>query len=226
MGGLRGRGGRIGGTAVIRGGRGHGGGRAGRAPDLRRRRGKTKNPDFLDDPNEPDTPEVQAYMDRMEMGVEAPYEAGMTVKEALKLEFPPLATDSVPEGLISTIRDRVKALTGQHGNELDTPQEHAKRYLKGNGTLFLNDEDLAGATSVAPHSYKTLDEVDRQDILQTLVAGKYQALKEPKVGDILGTLDTYGLKNETYLPKDREILKAKILELFKATPQPKQAKRS
>jgi hypothetical protein len=155
---------------------------------------------------EPYTPEEQAYIDSVEMGVEVPYKAGVTFRQALELEFPPVATHSAPDGLAATIRDRIRAVTGHYGNELGSAEE-----------LSVNDKDSAKATGTILDSHETLNESQRQEILQNMVAGHYQAVKQPTTSDTLRSVDTYGLKNETYLPKDRETLKAKVQRLLPAS---------
>jgi hypothetical protein len=208
--GVRGRAGRAG----LRGSRGQA-----RAQGVRRRKGgKGVNSEFHGGSNgEPYTPEEQAYIDSVEMGVEVPYQAGVTVREALELELPPLATHSAPDGLMATIVDRMRAVSGRYGNEPGSPALYAKGHLKGTRTLFVYGEDLARDTRIDTHSYETLDEADKQEVLQNLVAGQYPALKQPTISDTLGAVETYGLKNETYLPKEREALKAKVQKLLPAS---------
>lgn len=202
---IRGRGGR---GKSTRGGRGRGGRKRGGKPSKAR--------SFIKD--QPLTPEEQAYVDSIEMGVPTPARVGMTDLEALKREAPGVATLTAPIGLVNTIREHYRALAGEIGNEYLSTEEHAKHYRKG-ATLFVDEEDRAraigpGRFKGAPGTYDTLDEAERESILQTLTAGHYQPLKPVMKGDISTTVDAYAQKNETYLPKDAAALMARVQRML------------
>jgi hypothetical protein len=168
---------------------------------------------------EPLTPEEQAYVDSVEMGVPTPAQVGITDLETLKREAPGVATLTAPIGLVNTIREHYRALAGEVGHEYISSEEHAKHYRKRGATLFVDEEDRARAVGPdrfvgTPDTYDTLDEAERESILRTLVAGQYQPLKPMLKGDILTTVDAYTQKNETYLRKDAAALKARVQRML------------
>jgi hypothetical protein len=167
----------------------------------------------------PLTPEEQAYVNSVEMGVPTPAKVGITTLETLKIEAPGVATLSAPIGLANTIREHYKAFAGEFGNERLTTERHAKHYLEKGATLFVDDEDRARAIGPdrwagSPKTYDILDEAERESILQTLVAGRYQPIKPIVKGDPLATVDAYARKNETYLPKDAAALRTRIQRML------------
>lgn len=207
-GGIRGRGGR---GNSSRGGRGKGG-----RPARKRTGGPPKTQDLE---GAPLTPEEQAYVDSVEMGVPTPARVGITDLETLKREAPGVATLSAPIGLVNSIREHYRALAGEFGNERLSTEQHAKHYLKKGATLFVDEEDRARAIGPdrwvgSPETYDTLDEAERESILQTLVAGQYQPIKPMVKGDTLATVNAYTQKNEIYLPKDAAALRARVQRML------------
>jgi hypothetical protein len=222
-GGYRGRGGIRG-----RGGRGRGAQR-GRGRGARKRGGGPPKADLLIS-GAPLTPEEQAYVDSVEMGVPTPAHVGITDLETLKREAPGVATLTAPIGLVNTIREHYRALAGEVGNEYLSTEQHAKHYHKG-ATLFVDEEDRARAIGPdrfvgAPEAYDTLDEAERESILRTLTAGQYQPIKPMVKGDVLTTVDAYGRKNETYLPKDTEALRTRVQRMLPSQTASKPTRRA
>jgi hypothetical protein len=216
-GGIRGRGGR---GKRSRGGRDRGG--------RRRGGGAPKAEDF---DGAPLTPEEQAYVDSVEMGVPTPARVGTTDLETLKREVPCVATLTSQISLVSTIRERFRALAGEHGNEYLSTEQHAKHYRGKGATLFVDEEDRARAIGPdrfvgTPETYDTLDEAERESILRTLVAGQYQPIKPVVKGDLLTSMDAYTRKNETYLPKDAEALRARVQRMLPSQAAAKPAKQA
>lgn len=213
-GGMRGRGARGG----PRGGRIAGRGRGG-ARRPKRKQGMRMDEDSIVD-NEVMTVEEKAYLDSVEMGVARAFPAGATNLEDLLKDAPALAIGTAPAGVVEGIRDRMRTLAGQFGNEVISSQRHGLAYHKGEGTFFVDDADLAKATSpgrdfYTPKKYDTLDQTERQTILQTLVAGQYKPLKQPAPrGDPMTNIDTYVQQNETYTTTDGKTFKAKVLTLL------------
>jgi hypothetical protein len=212
-------------------GRGRGGGvaRGGRG---RKRRGGMRGEDGMSTLDMPYTEEEQAYLDGIAMGVLTQAPVGITSRESLEREVPALATSTAPIGLTATIRDRMRALAGQHGNEYLSTEQHGKHYMNGNGTIFVDEADKAHAIGPerwigAPKKYETLDDMERQAILKTLVGGQYKSIKPIAEGDIVGNVETYALRNESYLQKDVSILKAKVRRMLPAqkaaSPMPQKA---
>ena len=211
-GGPRGRGGIRG-----RGGRGKGG-QGGRGRGGRRRGGRPPKVDpFIN--GKPLTPEEQAYVDSVEMGVPTPAHVGMTDFESLKREAPSMATLTAPIGLVNTVREHYRTLAGEIGNEYLSSEQHAKHYRQKGVTLFVDEEDKARAIGPdrfvgTPETYDTLDEMERESVLQTLAAGRYQPIKPMVKGDILATVDALAQKNETYLPRDAAALRARVQRML------------
>lgn len=211
--------------------RGRGGGRGGRGRE-NRRRGGTKSRGPIVSANamngEPLTTEEQAYVDSVEMGSKRAAPVGETDRVSLEKEIPSLPTNTAPIGLVGAIRSSFITLSGQHGNERLSSEEHARRYLHGNGTYFVDEKDKANATGPgrvkwAPNEYDILDEDERETILQTLTAGQYQPLEPASIGNNpLPVIATYARRNETYLPKNAQTLAARIQRML---PQEKAAAR-
>ncbi|KFY86490.1 hypothetical protein V500_07598 [Pseudogymnoascus sp. VKM F-4518 (FW-2643)] len=206
---FRGRGG-----ATARG-RGRGGARGGRGKG-RSQAAKTEAGDFEDVPL---SPEELAYEAARDMGVQRPATSGTTTYANLEYEIPGLATSSAPLGLVETVRDHIKKLTGQHGNALLDGSAHADQYNRGQGTLFLNEAEKAsilGPNYVegTPREYKTISEEEREAIMKSLVGGQYPNMAPPKANDILGGVEIQGNMNPTYLPMDTASLKGKVQELL------------
>lgn len=214
---MRGRGARGGARGSRGGARGRGG--RGGAKRPKRKQGARVDEDSIVD-NEPMTAEEKAYVDRIEMGVARAFPAGTTTLEELLKDSPAMATSTAPSGIVEGIRDRMRILAGQTGNQAISSRDHALAYNKGNGTFFVDDADLARATSrgrdfYTPKKYDTLDETERRTILQTLVAGQHPPMKQPAPrGDPLTNIDTYTQRNETYLATDTKTLKAKVQTLL------------
>jgi hypothetical protein len=230
--GMRGNSGVFRGRGGIRGrGRGHssrgGRGKAGR-PARKRAGGPPKTQDLE---GAPLTPEEQAYVESVEMGVPTPARVGTTDLETLKREAPGVATLKAPIGLVNTIREHYRTLAGEFGNERLSTEQHAKHYLKRGATLFVDEEDKASAVgpnrwAKSPKTYDTLDEAERESILQTLAAGQYQPIKPMVKGDTLTAVDTYTRKNETYLPKDSAALKARVQRMLPSQTASKPARQA
>ena len=208
------RGGRRGGLRGGLRGRGRGG-----AAKRNKRRGnnETLGTNLMN--GEPLTAKEQAYIDSVEMGVAGPATVGTTTWESLEIEAPAIAASHSPVGAAETIRAHMRSLVGHHGNEYLSSEQHSLHYNEGKGTFFVDEKDKARATGPgryagAPEEYDTLDEEERQAILQTLVKGQYQPIKQMAKGDTLVAINTYTQKNETYLPKDAAVLKARVQKLL------------
>jgi len=112
------------------------------------------------------------------------------------------------------------AVTKQPHDGRQSVREHWEQYHEGSGTLFQDSEDkarIAGAKTQGPHvlhSVQTLDESEQLEVLQKFGVGSYQPLKEPTMEDPLGSIEIYTTRNETYLPRDGEMLKAQVQELL------------
>lgn len=212
-GGVRGERGR--GRGRGRGGSTRGRGRAGRPAG--KRKGRPLRPQDLE--GAPLTPEEQAYVDRVAMGVPMPARIGITDFETLKREAPGMATATAPIGLENTIREHYRTFAGEFGNERLSTEQHAKHYFEKGATLFVDEEDRAKAVGPdkwarSPQTYDTLDEVERESILQTLAAGHYQPINKIGNRDTLATIDAYARKNATYLPKDAAVLRARVQSML------------
>jgi hypothetical protein len=153
------------------------------------------------------------------MGVARPADSGATTEAILESEIPGLATTSAPLGQVETIRDHIRKLTGQHGNELLHGTIHARQYNHGNGTLFVNEEEKQRILGLdyhtgTPREYKPVNEKEREAIMKWLVAGQYPNVGPALANDTLGGVEIKTTMNPTYLPLDTASLKAKVQELL------------
>ncbi|OBT89465.1 hypothetical protein VE02_02049 [Pseudogymnoascus sp. 03VT05] len=167
----------------------------------------------------PLSPEEIAYEVARDMGVQRAAISGTTTHADLECNYPGLATDSVPLGLVETVRDHIKKLTGQHGNALLDARTHANQYNHGRGTLFLDEAEKNSVlgpkySERAPKEYKTISEEEREIIMKALVGGQYASVASPKMNDILGTVEIKGTMNPTYLPVNTAALKGKVQQLL------------
>jgi hypothetical protein len=218
--GYQARGGARGGAGVR--GRGRGGARGGA------RGGRTRAPQTKADwdvPDEPLTAEEKEYISAVEQGVHQPF-IPRTTEATLNAEVPAMPLKSSTPALVETIRDRMRAMGGQHGNAYVVPMTHGEGYLKGNGTLFNNDQELADATgrhwhSGLPRKYEPLDQGEREVVLKELIGGQYPSVALPPKSDLPGFVNAYALHNETYLIQDAKSLTEKVKSLL---PVPKAAK--
>ncbi|KFY26238.1 hypothetical protein V493_04208 [Pseudogymnoascus sp. VKM F-4281 (FW-2241)] len=207
-------GGRGGATARGRG-RGRGGARGGRGKNTRRPR-EEEGRDYEDVPL---SREELAYEAARDMGVQRAATSGTTTHANLECNIPGLATGSAPLGLVETVRDHIKKLTGQHGNALLDANAHADQYNHGQGTLFLNEAEkisILGPNYVegTPREYKTINEGEREVIMKSLVGGQYPNMAPAGAKDILREVEIHGNMNPTYLPVDTAALKGKVQELL------------
>lgn len=196
--------------------RGRGGPRGGGSGG-RKRPGRDANDDMWADT--PLTAAEQAYKDARDMGVLAPARVGLTTMQSLETDVPALATSTAPIGLVETIRDHVRKLTGQHGNQLIEGDEHGRQYAEGNGTLFVNDADLESVVGQrhyrgTPTEYTPVPENEREAIMNGLVAGQYPNVSPAMANDTLGGVEATANKNPTYLPQNTAELKAKVQALL------------
>lgn len=206
-------------------GRGRGGARGGRGK-------KSQGPkrEAADYEDVPLSPEEIAYEVARDMGVQRPAVSGTTTYADLEYDIPGLATgEAAPLGLVETVRDHIKKLTGQHGNAVLDGHAHATQYIHGQGTLFLNDAEkssVLGPNYVegTPREYKTISEEEREVIMKSLVGGQYPSMAPPRANDVLGQVQIQGNMNPTYLPTNTASLKGKVQQLLpvlkpkKATP--------
>lgn len=210
-------------------GRGRGGARGGRE----KRAPRKVEAKVVED--EPLSPEEIAYEAARDMGVQRPAISGATTQAILEYDIPGVATSSAPLGLVETVREHIKKLTGQHGNALLDGARHAEQYTLGQGTLFLNEaekQSILGPNYVGgtPREYNAVDEKAREAIMKSMVGGQYPSMAPPKAGDRLREVEIKGNMNPSYLPTDTASLKGKVEQLLpvlkpkKSAPAKKTAK--
>ncbi|OBT55790.1 hypothetical protein VE04_04286 [Pseudogymnoascus sp. 24MN13] len=195
-------------------GRGRGGARGGRG---KKSQGPKREAEDYEDV--PLSPEELAYAAARDMGVQRAALSGTTTHADLEYNIPSLATGSAPLGLVETVRDHIRKLTGQHGNELLDACAHANQYNYGRGTLFLDEAEknsILGPNYAegTPKEYKTISEEEREVIMKALVGGQYPSVSSPKADDILGGVEIKGNMNPTYLPANTASLKGKVQQLL------------
>jgi hypothetical protein len=195
-------------------GRGRGGARGGRG---KKSQGPKREAEEYEDV--PLSPEELAYEAARDMGVQRAADSGTTTHANLECNYPSLATGSAPLGLVETVRDHIRKLTGQHGNALLDAHAHANQYIHGRGTLFLDEAEknsILGPNYAegTPREYKTISEEEREVIMKSLVGGQYPHVASPTANDILGGVEIKGNMNSTYLPRDTASLKGKVQQLL------------
>lgn len=189
----------------------------------------TEEDDFTPEPY--DAAELE-YLAGSEQGFLTPYDPTTSV-ESLARQGPPILSSrrGVGESLVYKLQVATK-LIGAH---YEIGSEHFARVERGNGTMFETEEqrvitqawmhqrgkELAEKAGKPYDPSKsdlgTLSKEDQERILKEWVAGQYVGPKLAAAGDILGQVEAYTRRNETYLPEDTRRIQAKLKTLLPAT---------
>ncbi|KAF4636672.1 hypothetical protein G7Y89_g1403 [Cudoniella acicularis] len=239
----RGRGERGGGTFMREGrGRGSGmggrGGRGGRGALRARGRGrgrggpvkKDRRPKQEDEePEEPYNDEEKAYITGAECGWLTPYNP-TTSAETLAQMGPPVISSA--RGINETLVYKMQVATGNTAGNYRHAGLHLGKLSRGNGlAMFESEEQKTVAQAFKRQKNKTvegpfvqalggkrkigeLDEKEKDLLTKTWVAGQYTAPMPAEKGDVLGQVDAFLRRNETYLPEDMRKLEAKLASLL------------
>lgn len=99
---------------------------------------------------------------------------------------------------------------------------HAGRHLHnmsaGNGLAIFEDPEqrnIAQKWKKGPGQIGSLTEKDKKDVLNAWVGGQYQPPVAQKAG-VLGQVEMFLKRNETYLPEDARKLEGKLSTLLPA----------
>lgn len=221
-----GRGDRRGGSNMRgqRGGRG-GRGKAKRSGGREARQDERKG-DELDAQDEDFTEEEIKGLDLIHGGDPTPYEP---TTESEYFGSPVLSS---PRGLVENIKYKMQVATSNTNGVHKIGGEHLARMSRGEGTFF---ESTEAKTIVEdfnnqirkeraeefgweyrPAHLRTLPEDQRKILAKTWAAGHYEPPKMAGVDDIIGQVESYARRNETYLPEDKRKLEEKLRTLLPA----------
>ncbi|CAG8972974.1 hypothetical protein HYALB_00008334 [Hymenoscyphus albidus] len=219
-------------------GRATGGPQAGRGrPGMTRGRGsrrgggkRTRAPRASEEDyaEEPYTDAEKAYLYNSQCGFREPYNPS-TSAESMAAVSPPVVSSS--KGVNHTIAYKLQTATGTRAGHYYHAANHIARVHDGNGFAFFEDGDQKSIANswlgqrtkdisttlgkgFAKAQVGDLDEKAKETLMKTWVAGQYQAPKTPAANDVLGQVDFFLRRNETYLPQDTRKLVAKLSSLL------------
>lgn len=205
---------------------GRGGGRGGRGKRTRGPRPKREEEDPAEDPwNE----EELTWLAGNDGGWPTPY-VPKTSLEQLIGKGPSVI--SSPRGVVETAVYKVQVATDNVNGPHRAAEEHLSRWKHAHGTLFESGaakaitqeyldqkrERIADQLGLEyqPLEISTLPEGEREKLSKAWIAGHYVGPKPAEKGDILGQVEAYARRNETYLPEDSRKLEAKLASLLPA----------
>ncbi|KAL1862793.1 hypothetical protein VTK73DRAFT_6610 [Phialemonium thermophilum] len=205
---VRGRGGDV---------RGRGGARGGRRGGRRQRKSR-EHEDTRDEDGW--TEEQKSYFDRVEQGVVTPYAPALE-SESLLGHGPALATDGSMAQVESAMR-AMRILAGGRPFNLDSyysdPKDNVRRYLHEKMPVFFDNVHektwLEESTNVRIRGPR---EETKAAIVRTTVLGRYEGPKFAPLGDTLGILANFHIREPTYTVAAAEKFAAKVLSLLPTT---------
>ncbi|RDL33108.1 uncharacterized protein BP5553_08547 [Venustampulla echinocandica] len=210
-------------------GRGVGRGQSGRGGRGKRGGNRQKGQQFQDDEaEEPYNEEEKAYLFNAECGWPAPYNP-TTNAESLARVGPPVISSSA--GLKETLDYKLQVATRNIAGNYRHAGEHLGRINRGDGVAFFESvEQKDIAQSFKKQQEKEIDgemaqdfgsakigglsQADRAAMLKAWIGGQYKAPVSADKGDVLGQVDSFLRRNETYLPDDLRKLEKKLSTLL------------
>jgi hypothetical protein len=170
------------------------------------------------------TEEEKAYIYNHECGFPHPYQPTTSAESLARLGG---ATISSQRGVNETLMYKMQTATGI-GPEFSHAGRHLHNMSAGNGLAIFEDpeqRDIAQKWKKGPGQIGSLGEKDKKDLLNAWVGGQYQAPVAQKAG-VLGQVEMFLRRNETYLPEDARKLEGKLSTLLPAAApaQPQQGK--
>ncbi|KAG9247021.1 hypothetical protein BJ878DRAFT_494663 [Calycina marina] len=234
----RGRGGNRGAPKKRRGGRGNFGPRSRETHNEVDENESDEEPDDLPDY----TMEELQWQRHMEGGyADGAYEPGTTL-EALMQRGDGTAVQSSAQGVLADVMHKLRTGTGTMDG-FRHASEHRSQILRGTGvTAFGSREDAkAGKRFLKERTsglnkkrvdMQRLSEDDKGKLSDAWVAGHYRMPESPAtLGDAVGMVGAYSIRNETYLPEDARKFEEKLRSLLpanfgKKSAAPKVAKRA
>ncbi|KAL3422148.1 hypothetical protein PVAG01_06304 [Phlyctema vagabunda] len=150
-----------------------------------------------------------------------------TTLDSLLPHIPAIATKA-NINLTRSVVNSLQVMTGDTQLHTLGPEERIDMINKGKGTMMWDKEEkdefekyVAAKRAKHPDNaryiFKPVPKEQTDAILEAVVAGKHAIPQAPQSSDILGLVDSYALRNETYLPEHSETLKAKLRTLLPAT---------
>lgn len=211
------------GGVMSRGGRGGRGGRARRGGNKQKAPRATEE-DYAE---EPYTDVEKAYLYNSQCGFPEAYNP-TTSAESMAAVSPPVVSSST--GVNHTVAYKLQTASGNMAGNYYHAAKHVAQIREGTGLSFFED----GNQKAIANEWMTqdggifrkaqvgnLDQKAKEALTKVWVGGHYQAPKTPAAGDILGRVDSFLRRNETYLPQDTRKLEAKLSTLLpQAKPQP------
>lgn len=158
--------------------------------------------------------EEKAYLYNSECGFRAPYNPTTTAES---LDRQGAAVIASPRGVSETLTYKMQVAT-RVGPGFEHAGKHLHNMTAGNGLAIFEDPEqraIAKKWKKSKGPIGSLPEEDKTKILNTWVGGQYQAPKAQKAG-VLGQVETFLRRNETYLPEDARKLEAKLSTLLPA----------
>lgn len=146
---------------------------------------------------------------------------------------------SSPRGLVENIKYKMQVATSNTNGVHKIGGEHLARMGRGEGTLFESQEAKTIVQDFynqlrkeraeelgwkyRPENLRTLSEDQRKILAKTWAAGHYELPKQAELDDIIGRMEIYARRNETYLPEHRRKLERKLRTLLPAQYQKSEA---
>jgi hypothetical protein len=129
----------------------------------------------------------------------------------------------------------MQVATNLPGPDYEIGGNHLLRIDHGPGSMFESEEQRAITEAFSQQKGKeraekmgvsyepelnelgSLSEKSQEKMLKEWVAGQYVFPKSAQAGNILGLVETYARRNETYLPEDSRKLQDKLKSLLPAS---------
>jgi hypothetical protein len=194
-------------------GRGRGKGGAGKKP---------RDNDGEDRPDDPLNDEEKAYIYNSECGFRDTYNPTTTAESLARQGAAVIAS---PRGVNETLMYKMQAATGV-GPGFEHAGKHLRNMSSGNGLAIFEDPEQRAIAQGWKKRFPigSLAEKDKTEVLNAWVGGQYQAPVAQKAG-VLGQVESFLKRNETYLPEDARKLELKLSTLLPAAaPQPAKAR--
>ncbi|KAG9229543.1 hypothetical protein BJ875DRAFT_488823 [Amylocarpus encephaloides] len=213
----RGRGGMRGGMR----GRGGRGGARGRAKKGSRERGpKPKDDDMTEDPYDEN---AKAYLYNSQCGFPESY-SPTTSEQSLSQMGTGVVSSS--RGINETVAYKLQVASGNVAGDYKHARTHLGTVKLGSGLAFFEDLEQRHIAQKGGKPIDGLDEAARTALLKAWVGGQYIPPKAAATGDVMGQVQSFMRRNETYLPQDMRKLEAKLGSLLPNAPDPQRAKAS
>jgi len=210
-----------------------------------------------EDVEPPFTKIEEAWIEAHEGGFELPYNP-TTSLESLRRQGASVMTPSNPMGAVESLAHKMQVATHMVSAPNTHSGVHLERMARGSGSFFETPEAKAVAQAyydqkrqadadkradsegkerkkIPSRPLKTLDTLPenvRSAIAKAWVAGQYAGPKHVETSNILGQVEMYAKRNETYLPETAKKFEEKLRSLLppqyqkpEPTPEPKKVQK-